>query len=174
MAAMGGAFGQPPQAPMQPPMQQPPYGQAPQGYGQMPQQPMGYPQQQQQPMYAPPQQYQNPYGAPGPQGGFGPAPGMGFGIAPVQQMGGFGNAQVEAEQRKAMILSVIGIFGIWPLGVFGIVLANQAREAMMRGDSATALAKAKNAQIMGYISIGVLVLAVVGGCLIGFAGAAAG
>lgn len=192
MPPIGGApspFGMPPQnpgPPQQAPMGQPPspFGAQPQGYPPVGQ-PMGMPpsamgpgygmppQAQPQPMYgAPPQYQQNPYMTPQPQGGFGAPMGGNFGIAPVGPMGGFGNAQVEAEQRKAMILGVIGILGIWPLGLFAIITANQAKEAMFRGDMATAMSKSKNAQVMGWISVAVAILAMVGLCFIGLAGAA--
>ncbi len=170
-------FGAQPQAPQQGYGQAQGYGQ-PAPFGQPPQVMGGYgaPQQQPQQMYGAPQQqgFQQPYGyAPQQQqGGFGPAPAMGFGIAPMQQMGGYGNPQAEAEQRKAMILGVIGILGIWPLGLFAIMTANQARDALVRGDVALSLSKSKSAQIMGWISVAVLGLVVIGGCLIGLAGAA--
>jgi hypothetical protein len=172
--AAGNPFGAQPQPPN-------PYGAPPNPYGapqQPPPNPYGAPQQnpygapQPSPYAAP----QNPYGAPQaapyapPMGGAYGQPMMGgFGAAPSGMMP-YGNPQVDGEQRKAMIMSVISLLTFWPLAIAGFIYLEGSKDAMRRGDFATAMQKAKSSQTMGWVAIGITVALFALICFAGMAG----
>lgn len=153
-----------------------PYG-APQAppnpYG-APPNPYGAPQAAPNP-YGAPQMPPSPYGAPqaapmgnafgAPMGGFGAAP---MGMVPVTP---YGNPQLDAEQRKATVLGVLAILTFWPFAIGTFVQLNGSKQAAQMGDFNTAMAKAKSAQMWGWIPLALTVGLIVLGCLIGLAGA---
>lgn len=157
-------------------MQPNPYGApqaAPNPYG-APQNAYGVPQAAPNP-YGAPQMPPSPYGAPqgapmgnafgAPMGGFGAAP---MGMVPVTP---YGNSQLDAEQRKATILGVLAIFFMWPFAIGTFVQLSGSKQAAQMGDFNTAIAKAKSAQIWGWIPIALTSAIFVLACLAGLAGA---
>ncbi|MBI3200661.1 MAG: CD225/dispanin family protein [Myxococcales bacterium] len=125
------------------------YGPPPGGYGPPGGAPGGY--------GAPPGMPGAPMGPPGgapmaPPGG-GMPPGMGGGGAPPD---------LEAHVKKWFTLSIVSIFcGCGMLGLINVWMAMQAKDALAKGDAATAADKIKLARtlcIVGYVIFGLYVL----------------
>jgi hypothetical protein len=102
-------------------------------------------------------------------GAFGQPAMGGFGAAPSGMMP-YGNPQVDGEQRKAMIMSVISLLTFWPLAIAGFIYLEGSKDAMRRGDFATAMQKAKSSQTMGWVAIGITVALFALICFAGMAG----
>jgi hypothetical protein len=86
----------------------------------------------------------------------------------------YGNAQVDAEQRKAMVWAVVALLFFWPAAIGAFVQYSASMSASRMGDYGTALAKAKSSQMWGIVSTAIIAGFVVLGCLAGLIGAAAG
>jgi hypothetical protein len=135
----------------------PPYGAPAPAYGAQPAQPPGG--------FA-----ENPYAQPVMPAPFGAAPPV-FGAIPSGMTPyGSQNLLLEGEQRRALTLSIIAVFLIWPFAIAGFLLLQNSRDAGMRGDFVTALQKAKNSQLMGWIAIGITAGIIPLACLAGMAG----
>lgn len=124
------------------------YGPPPGGYGPPGGAPGGY--------GAPPGMPGAPMGPPGgapmaPPGG-GMPPGMGGGAPP----------DLEAHVKKWFTLSIVSIFcGCGLFGLINVWMAMQAKDAMAKGDAATAADKIKTARmlcIVGYVLFGLNIL----------------
>jgi hypothetical protein len=142
-AAGGGGYGGPPAGG---------YGPPPGGFG------------------APPGGFGAPPGGFGaPPGGYGPQPG-GFGAPPAGPYGPYGPPGPygappgELQQRvdRWFILSIVSIFcGCGVLGIIPILIANNAKDALRRGDFAKAesdIGTVKLLCILGYVAVGLALL----------------
>ena len=120
------------------------YGPPPGGYGPPGGQPGGYGAPPGPPMGAP------PGGMP-----MGPPPGMGGPPAGAPP-------DLQAYISKWFTLSIVSIFcGCGLLGLINVFMANQAKEALARGDTTTAMDKIKTARmlcIVGYVLLGLNVV----------------
>lgn len=121
--------------------------------------------------YGPPGGAPGGYGAPpgmpgapmGPPGGAPMAP-PGGGMPPGMGMPGGGGAppDLEAHVKKWFTLSIVSIFcGCGLLGLINVWMAMQAKDALAKGDTATAAEKIKTARmlcIVGYVLMGLNVV----------------
>jgi hypothetical protein len=107
----------------------------------------------------------------GPPGGAPMAP-PGGGMPPG--MGGGANPDLEAHVKKWFTLSIVSIFcGCGLLGLINVWMAMQAKDALAKGDLATAADKIKLARtlcIVGYVLLGLnVVLGIVYGIIMAVA-----
>lgn len=119
--------------------------------------------------YGPPGGAPGGYGAPpgmpgapmGPPGGMPMAP-PGGGMPPGMGGGGGAPPDLEAHVKKWFTLSIVSIFcGCGMLGLINVWMAMQAKDALAKGDAATAADKIKLARtlcIVGYVIFGLYVL----------------
>jgi hypothetical protein len=116
--------------------------------------------------YAPPAGPPGGYGPPPQQ--FGPPGGM-----PAAPGGGPVPPDLQAHVQKWFTLSIVSIFcGCGLLGIINVLMANQAKEALARGDVATAQDKIKTARllcILGYVSLALQLVLVAFWFVAGFA-----
>ncbi|MBL8681100.1 MAG: CD225/dispanin family protein [Myxococcales bacterium] len=178
----GGAFGAPPSGPAG----GAPFGAPPSPYGAPPPSGGAFGAPQPAPMpYGAPQPAPAPYGAPpSPYGAPAPAPmgspfgqpAPGFGAAPMGMVAvtPYGNAQVDAEQRKAMVWAIVALLFCWPAAIGAFVQYSGSQEASRMGDYGTALAKAKSAQMWGMVPTAIFGVIIGLACIGGFFGALAG
>ncbi|MGE0327880.1 MAG: hypothetical protein AB7K71_26115 [Polyangiaceae bacterium] len=113
------------------------------------------------------------YGAPPPGGAPMAPPGGGMmpGGMPGGGMGG-GNAELAAKAQKYFILSICTLCGCGLFAIIPIIFANQAKEAVAKGDIATAESKLGTVKIfliLWVIALVLNILAIIAQVVIGIA-----